>query len=172
MDAVELVSGDGHWQEISHCLPMKFDRYESVSNIKLDIVTAERVIFSDDVDVIVAPGIEGQLGVLPHHAPLMTILQPGELLIKKKGGEEFSLAITGGFLEVRPDRVVILADAAERADEIDIARAEEAKRRAQEWLSRPMPEVDAARADAALRRALMRLTVAQRRRKRRPRTSP
>lgn len=171
MDAVELVPGDGHWQEISHCLPMKFDRYESVSNIKLDIVTAERVIFSDDVDVIVAPGIEGQLGVLPHHAPLMTILQPGELLIKKKGGEEFSLAITGGFLEVRPDRVVILADAAERADEIDIARAEEAKRRAQEWLSRPMPDVDAARADAALRRALMRLTVAQRRRKRRLQTS-
>ncbi len=150
---------------------MKFDRYESVSNIKLDIVTAERVVFSDDVDVIVAPGIEGQLGVLPHHAPLMTILQSGELLIKK-GGEEFSLAITGGFLEVRPDRVVILADAAERADEIDIARAEEAKRRAQEWLSRPMPDVDAARADAALRRALMRLTVAQRRRKRRPQTSP
>ena len=172
MDAVELVPGDGHWQEISHCLPMKFDRYESVSNIKLDIVTAERVVFSDDVDVIVAPGIEGQLGVLPHHAPLMTILQPGELLIKK-GGEEFSLAITGGFLEVRPDRVVILADAAERADEIDIARAEEAKRRAQEWLSRPMPDVDAAaRAEAALRRALMRLTVAQRRRKRRPQTSP
>lgn len=172
MDAVELVPGDGHRQEISHCLPMKFDRYESVSNIKLDIVTAERVVFSDDVDVIVAPGIEGQLGVLPHHAPLMTILQPGELLIKK-GGEEFSLAITGGFLEVRPDRVVILADAAERADEIDIARAEEAKRRAQEWLSRPMPDVDAAaRAEAALRRALMRLTVAQRRRKRRPQTSP
>lgn len=172
MDAVELVPGDGHRQEISHCLPMKFDGYENVSNIKLDIVTAERVVFSDDVDVIVAPGIEGQLGVLPHHAPLMTILQPGELLIKK-GGEEFSLAITGGFLEVRPDRVVILADAAERADEIDIARAEEAKRRAQEWLSRPMPDVDAAaRAEAALRRALMRITVAQRRRKRRPPTSP
>jgi len=140
-----------------------------MATTKLDIVTAERVVFSDDVDVIVAPGIEGQLGILPHHAPLMTMLQPGELLIRK-GGEEFSLAITGGFLEVRPDRVVILADAAERADEIDIARAEEAKRRAQERLSRRVPDVDAARTEAALRRALMRLEVAGRRRKRRPQT--
>ena len=140
-----------------------------MATTKLDIVTAERVVFSDDVDVIVAPGIEGQLGILPHHAPLMTMLQPGELLIRK-GGEEFSLAITGGFLEVRPDRVVILADAAERAEEIDIARAEEAKRRAQEQLSRRAPDVDAARTEAALRRALMRLEVAGRRRKRRPQT--
>jgi len=138
-----------------------------MATTKLDIVTAERVVFSDDVDVVVAPGIEGQLGILPHHAPLMTMLQPGELLIRK-GGEEFSLAITGGFLEVRPDRVVILADAAERAEEIDIARAEEAKRRAQEQLSRRAPDADAARTEAALRRALMRLEVAQRRRKRRP----
>jgi len=140
-----------------------------MATTKLDIVTAERVVFSDDVDVIVAPGIEGQLGILPHHAPLMAMLQPGELLIRK-GGEEFSLAITGGFLEVRPDRVVILADAAERAEEIDIARAEEAKRRAQEQLSRRAPDVDAARTEAALRRALMRLEVAGRRRKRRPQT--
>jgi len=137
---------------------------------RLDIVTAERVVFSDDVDIVVAPGIEGQLGILPHHAPLMTMLQPGELLVRK-GGEEFSLAITGGFLEVRPDRVIILADAAERAEEIDIARAEEAKRRAEEQLSRRIPEVDAARAEASLHRALARLEVAERRRKRRPRTS-
>jgi len=138
-----------------------------MSTIKLDIVTAEQVVYSDDVDIIVAPGIEGQLGILPHHAPLMTTLQPGELRLRK-GGEEFSLAITGGFLEVRPDRVIVLADAAERAEEIDVARAEEAKRRAQGQLIRRPPEVDAARAEAALRRSLTRLKVAERRRKRRP----
>ena len=138
-----------------------------MSPIKLDIVTAERVVFSDDVDVIVDPGIEGQLGILPHHAPLMTMLKPGELLVRKNG-EEFSLVITGGFLEVRPDRVIVLADAAERVEEIDMARAEEAKRRAQERLKERPPEVDAARAQAALLRALARLDVAQRRRKRRP----
>jgi F-type H+-transporting ATPase subunit epsilon len=132
---------------------------------RLEIVSAERVVFSDDVDVVVAPGVEGQLGILPHHAPLMTMLLPGELRVRK-GGEEFYLAISGGFLEVRPDRVIVLADAAERAEEIDIARAEAAKRRAEERLKHPTPEIDAARAEAALRRALARLQVVQRRRRR------
>lgn len=136
-----------------------------MASIRLDIVTAERVVYSDDVDLVVAPGIEGQLGILPHHAPLMTILQVGELRVKK-GREEFSLAISGGFLEVRPDRVIILADAAERAEEIDIARAEEAKRRAEEQLSHHPPEVDAARTEIALRRALTRLKIVEKRRKR------
>ena len=139
-----------------------------MSSIRLDIVTAERVVFSEDVDVIVAPGVEGQLGILPHHAPLMTVLQPGELLVKK-GGEEFSLVISGGFLEVRPDRVIVLADTAERAEEIDLARAEEAKRRAQErLLEHRAPGIDAARAEAALRRSLARLKVVEKRKKRRP----
>ncbi len=137
-----------------------------MTGIKLDIVTAERVVYSDEVDVVVAPGIEGQLGILPHHAPLMTTLQPGELRVKK-GSEEFSLVICGGFLEVRPDRTIILADAAERAEEIDIARAEEAKRRAEERLrERHAPGVDAAQIEASLRRALARLKVAGMRRKR------
>ncbi len=140
-----------------------------MSSIKLDIVTAERMVFSEDVEVVVAPGVEGQLGILPHHAPLMTVLQPGELRARK-GGEELILAITGGFLEVRPDRVIVLADAAERAEEIDIARAEEAKRRAQEQLREHTPGVDLFRAEAGLRRALARLEVVQRRRKRRPGT--
>jgi len=139
-----------------------------MSSLKLDIVTAERVVYSDEADVVVAPGIDGQLGILPHHAPLMTTLQPGELRVRK-GGEEFSLAISGGFLEVRPDRVIILADAAERAEEIDVSRAEEAKRRAEELLRHPTPEVDVARADAAMRRALARLQVVEQRRKRKPR---
>lgn len=141
-----------------------------MATTRLEIVTAERVVFSEDVDVVIAPGIEGQLGVLPHHSPLMTTLEPGELLVRK-GGEEFSLAITGGFLEVRPDRIIILADAAERVEEIDVARAEEAKRRAEERLKEHAPEVDMLRAEAALRRSLMRLEVAARRR-RRSRTQP
>lgn len=137
-----------------------------MATIRLDIVTAERQVFSEDVDIVVAPGVEGQLGILPHHAPLMTMLQPGELVIRK-GGQEFYLAVSGGFLEVRPDRVIILADAAERADEIDLARAEEARHRAQEQLEHRISDVDTARAEAAMQRALARITVAQRRRRRR-----
>jgi F-type H+-transporting ATPase subunit epsilon len=135
-----------------------------MAKTRLEIVSAERVVFSEDVEVVVAPGVEGQLGILPHHAPLMTILLPGELLVRR-GGEEFFLAISGGFLEVRPDRVIVLADAAERVEEIDIARAEEAKRRAEERLAHPTAEVDTARAEAALRRALARLQVVARRRR-------
>ena len=138
-----------------------------MAGIRLDIVTAERQVYSDEVDVIVAPGVEGELGILPHHTPLMTTLQPGELRVRQ-GGQEFSMAISGGFLEVRPDRVTILADAAERAEEIDMARAEEAKRRAEERLRHPPAEADAARAEAALRRSLVRIKVGEKRRRRRP----
>ena len=134
--------------------------------VKLDIVTAEQLVYSDDVDIVVAPGIDGELAVLPHHAPLMTMLKPGELLVRK-GGEEILMAITGGFLEVRPDRVTILADAAERAEDIDAARAEEAKRRAEERLSGKLSESDMVRAEGALRRSLLRLRVAEKRRRRR-----
>jgi F-type H+-transporting ATPase subunit epsilon len=136
-----------------------------MATTRLEIVTAERVVFSEDVDVVIAPGVEGQLGVLPNHAPLMTTLMPGELLVRK-GGEEFALAITGGFVEVRPDRIIVLADAAERVEEIDVARAEEARRRAEERLKEPATEVDLLRAEAALRRSLARLQVAARRRRR------
>ncbi|MFC1916594.1 F0F1 ATP synthase subunit epsilon [Chloroflexota bacterium] len=138
-----------------------------MASIKLDIVTVEQEVYSEDVDGIVAPGVEGQLGILPHHTPLMTTLQAGELLIRQ-GGEEFILAISGGFLEVRPDRIIVLADTAERAEEIDIARAEEAKHRAEERLKERLPGTDTARVEAALRRSIARLQVAQRRRKRKP----
>jgi F-type H+-transporting ATPase subunit epsilon len=137
-----------------------------MASIRLDIVTAERQVFSDDVDVVVAPGIEGEMAILPHHAPLMTTLKLGELRVRK-GGEELSLAVTGGFLEVRPDRITILADAAERSEEIDIARAEAAKRRAEERLSHLGAGVDGARAEAALRRAMIRIKVGEKRRRRR-----
>ena len=139
-----------------------------MANIRLDVVTTERTVYSEDVDMVIAPGVEGQLGILPHHTPLMTMLEPGEL-IARKGAEEFSLAISGGFLEVRPDRVIVLADSAERAEEIDVARAEEAKKRAEQQMEeRYAPTVDAARVEASLRRSLIRLKVATRRRKKRP----
>jgi F-type H+-transporting ATPase subunit epsilon len=141
-----------------------------VATFKLEIVTAERMIFSDDVSAVLAWGVEGQLGILPHHAPLMTMLQPGDLMIRKDKEEEY-LAISGGFLEVRPDKVIILADACERIDEIDIARAEEAKRRAQETLKAGPLTVDAASAQAALRRSLARLKVAERKRRQPPRVA-
>ncbi|MFC1968307.1 F0F1 ATP synthase subunit epsilon [Chloroflexota bacterium] len=136
-----------------------------MSTTKLEIVTAEKVLYSEDVEVVIAPGVEGELGILPHHAPLMTILEQGELRFRR-GGEEFALAISGGFLEVRGDKVVVLADAAERADEIDMSRAEEAKRRAQERLALRPPGIDMARAEAALHRSLVRLKVAGKRRRR------
>lgn len=134
--------------------------------IKIEIVTAEKLVYSDTVDMVIAPGIEGELGILPHHTPLMTLLKPGDLRVKK-GNDEYDLAVTGGFLEVRPDRVIVLADAAERAEEIDEARAEAAKKRAQDRLAHITPETDKARAEAALRRALIRLEVVEKRKKRR-----
>jgi len=137
--------------------------------IRFEIVTAERVVYSEDVDVVVAPGIQGQLAILPHHAPLMTMLQPGELMVRK-GTEEQSMFVSGGFLEVRADKVVVLADAAERADEIDTARAEAAKRRAEERIGQYPAHMDHARAEAALLRSLMRLKVAEKGRKKRPQT--
>ncbi|MEA3442214.1 MAG: F0F1 ATP synthase subunit epsilon [Chloroflexota bacterium] len=133
---------------------------------KLEVVTAERMVFSGEVNEVVVWGVEGQLGILPHHAPLMTMLQPGDLLMKKDGEEQY-LAVSGGFLEVRPDKVVILADACERAEEIDIVRAEAAKRRAEETLKVAPSKVDAVAAEAALRRSLSRLKVAERKRRKR-----
>jgi len=139
-----------------------------VATFRLEIVTAERLVFSEDIDALVAWGVEGQLGILPHHAPLMTMLQPGDLMIRKNKEEEY-LAISGGFLEVRPDKVIILADACERVDEIDIARAEEAKKRAQETMRSAPLSVDAGVAEAALRRSMARLKAAQKRRRQPPR---
>ena len=136
-----------------------------MATIKLEIVTPEKMVFSDDVDVVLAWGLEGQLGILPHHAPLMTILQSGDLVFRR-GGKEEALTISGGFLEVRPDKVVVLADACERAEEIDVARAEAAKKRAEEALKEAKTMVDAAAAEAALRRSLVRLKAVEKIRRR------
>jgi F-type H+-transporting ATPase subunit epsilon len=137
-----------------------------MSPIKLDVVTAERQVYSDEVDILLAPGIEGQLGILPHHAPLMTILSAGEM-VAQNGDSGICWAISGGFLEVQPDRIIVLADTAERDDEIDLARAEEAKTRAEERLKERTSGIDVSRAEAALQRSLVRLQVGQRRRRRR-----
>ena len=133
--------------------------------MKLEIVTGERLVYSGDVEVLVAPGIEGELGILPHHAPLLTMLQPGEIRIVVDGQEEF-MVISGGFLEVLANTVTILADTAERADEIDEERAQEAVKRAQERLSGQLAADDLERALASIRRAQARVHVARRRRSR------
>jgi F-type H+-transporting ATPase subunit epsilon len=135
--------------------------------LKVEIVTAERLVYSEEgVDRLIVPGVEGELGVLTLHAPLLTMIQPGVMRIVKEG-DEVEMAITGGFIEVRDNRVTILADSAERAEEIDEARAEEARGRAQRLLEERKAEVDLARAEASLRRALVRLKTAERRRRRR-----
>ncbi|MFH1140780.1 MAG: F0F1 ATP synthase subunit epsilon [Chloroflexota bacterium] len=132
--------------------------------MQLEIVTAERLVYSDQVNCVVAPGIEGELGILPHHAPLLTTLQAGELRIMKEGQPDTYLAISSGFLEVMANRVVVLADTAERADEIDEARAQDAMQRAQERLEHRAADIDLERALASMRRAQTRLKVVRRRR--------
>lgn len=138
-----------------------------MATMQFEMVTAERVLFSGEVDSVVAPGAAGELGILPHHAPLLTTLSPGELRIRHGGQEQF-LAVTGGFLEVLDNRVTILADAAEQADEILLERAEEAMRRAEERISARESDMDLQQALAALRRAQVRVAVARRRRTRGP----
>ena len=134
--------------------------------LSVHIVTAEREVFTEDgVDEVVVPGIEGELTVLPEHAPLLTMIKPGVMRIVKSG-EEIDMAITGGFIEVRQDRVTILADAAERAEEIDTVRAEEARRQAERALEEREADVDLAAAAAMLQRSLMRLKAVERRRRR------
>jgi len=128
--------------------------------LSVHVVTAEREIYTEDgVDEVIAPGIQGELTVLPQHAALLTMIKPGILRLVK-GGEETDVAITGGFLEVKDDRVTILADAAERAEEIDTVRAEEARRRAERALEERGDTVDLVAAAASLQRSLLRLRPA------------
>lgn len=138
-----------------------------MAKLTVEIVTGERVVFTEsDVDMVVAPGTDGSLGILPKHAPLITTLAQGELRVKK-GGSEQSLVVFGGFMEVTGDKVIVLADSAERAEEIDVARAEAARRRVEELIRERANTVDMAEAELALRRAAIRLQVGQRRRGRR-----
>ena len=136
----------------------------------LEIVTPERLAYSDTVDSVQLPGIEGELGVLPHHAPLVSMLGVGELRIRKGGAEE-SFAIAGGFLQVRPDRVVVMAETADMASEINLERAQEARREAERALEgvAQADAVDLAAARAQLQQALLRIRVAERRHREGPR---
>jgi F-type H+-transporting ATPase subunit epsilon len=135
-----------------------------MAKLTVEIVTGERVVFTEtDVDMVIAPGSDGTLGILPKHAPLITTLAQGELRVKK-GGNEQSLVVFGGFMEVTPDRVIVLADSAERAEEIDVARAEAARQRAQAAIANRGAAMDLAKSELALRRAAIRLQVGQRRR--------
>ena len=136
-----------------------------MATMLFEMVTAEKLLFSDQVESIVAPGEAGELGILPHHAPLLTLLRPGELRVTQDGQEQ-SIVITGGFLEVLDNKVTVLADAAERAEEIELERAEEAVRRAEERIATRDADLDLERALGSLRRAQVRVTVARRRRSR------
>ncbi len=133
--------------------------------LQLNIATADRIVLSEEVDMVIAPGAAGELGVLPHHEPLLTTLKPGELRVLQNGQWD-ALAVAGGFLQVDPRGVTVLADAAERVDEIDEARAEEARRRAEAGLQNAPADDQQARveAQAALLRAIARINVVQRRR--------
>jgi len=130
--------------------------------LTLEVATPQRLVVADAADEVVVPGVEGYFGVLPGHAPFLTTLGIGELSYRR-GQEEFHLAVAGGFCEVRDDKVIVLADTAERPAEIDRARAERARQRAEQRLAgRAGDEVDYARAAAALARAMTRLQVASR----------
>jgi F-type H+-transporting ATPase subunit epsilon len=141
-------------------------------SILLEIVTPERLAYSDTVDSVQLPGVEGELGVLPGHAPLVSMLGVGELRIRKAGAEEI-FAIVGGFLQVRPDKVVVMAETADLAGEIDLERAQEARREAERALESGYHEgADLAAARAQLQQALLRIRVAERRHREGPRHRP
>ena len=133
-----------------------------MATFKLDIVTAERVVSSDEVEILVAPGIDGELAILPHHAPLLTVLKPGEIRVVKDGHDTY-IAVSGGFMEVMPTKVTILADTAERVEEIE--RAEVALRRAEERIAAAPAAADLERALASIRKSQARINVVRRRRR-------
>lgn len=135
------------------------------AHLTLEIVTPDRAVVTERVDEVEIPGAEGYFGVLPGHTPLLAMLKVGELWYRK-GSEKFYLSIAFGFAEILPDRVTILAQLAERPEEIDVARAEAARRRAEERLAKPAPDVDFERARIALMKSLIRIQVSTRARTR------
>ncbi len=137
-----------------------------MAKLNVDIVTVEGRRFQGEADFVVAPGVEGELGILPQHIPLLTPLATGTVKVRNNNEEQFFF-VSGGFLEVRPDQVTVLADTAERAEDIDEARAEEARRRAQSLLEQRLTAADVAAASVALARAETRLRIAELRRRRR-----
>ncbi|MGQ9701924.1 MAG: F0F1 ATP synthase subunit epsilon [bacterium] len=131
----------------------------------LEIVTPERLVYAQDVDVLTVPTIQGEISILAKHVPLVSIISPGEIKIKNDNEIEY-MAISGGFVQVLPNKVIILADTAERAEEIDIERAEQARQRAQKLMEEKRGDkISHAEAMAAFQRALIRIKVGQRKRK-------
>ncbi len=135
--------------------------------IRCEIVTQDRSLYEGEADIVIAPGAEGELGILPNHAPLLTTLEFGVLIVRHKDQEE-AFAIAGGILEVRPDVITVLADVGERVDEIDLTRAEAARERAQKYLQEgPPPDTDEyLRIQDALRRSRVRIDAVKRFKKR------
>ena len=137
--------------------------------LQLEIVTPEKLAYEDEVDSVQLPGSEGELGILPHHAPLVSTLGAGELRLRKGSEDEF-FAIVGGFLQVLPDKVVVMAETADMASEIDLEKAQEARRKAEQALEGGFVEgADLAAARASLQSALIRIRVAERRHREGPR---
>lgn len=132
-----------------------------MSKMMIEIVTPERVVYSGEATMVIARGVEGELGILPNHTPLVTPLKIAPVRIKQEGDKETIIAVSGGFMEVRGQTVTILAEAAEQSDSIDTARAELAKQRAENRLNEKIPDLDVQRAEYALQRAIVRLDVAR-----------
>ncbi len=145
-----------------------------MAKLALEIVSIERRVWEDDdLDMVILPGAAGELGVLPRHTPLLTALKPGIIVMRKNGVDEL-FAVGGGFADVRPNKVVVLADSAEAAEEIDLERAEEARRRAEQMLAEGVSESGPSLAAlrAALARSQVRLKVARRRGRGIPSSNP
>ena len=134
--------------------------------LKCEIITQERKLYEEEVDIVIAPSIEGEMGILPRHAPLIAVLDYGELVVRR-GGVEEAFAIGGGVIQVTPDHVLVLADSAEQAEEIDMARARDARKRAEKMMEEGAPEdpVALAALEAAIRRANLRMKVGRKRRR-------
>lgn len=138
-----------------------------MNRLQCEIVTAERKVYAGEVLEVVAATSSGQVAILPLHAPLLSSLVPGEIRLVLSDEEDLLFAVGGGFMEVRDNKVIILADSAERADEIDAERAHRARERAEELLRQKASDLEFARAEAAMRRAMVRLKVVERARTRR-----
>jgi F-type H+-transporting ATPase subunit epsilon len=132
------------------------------ATILLRVVTPNRLVVREDVEEVQVPGLDGYLGILPSHAPLLSELKPGEITYRH-GRELTKLAVSGGFLEVLPEQITVLAETAERPEEIDVARAQAAKERAEKRLRGNDPETDVVRATIALERALIRIQLVSKR---------
>jgi F-type H+-transporting ATPase subunit epsilon len=134
-----------------------------MATLKLEIVTPEAQIYSEDVDMVTLPGIEGEMGIYPMHVPLMTQIAPGEIVVRKNG-QDHHLAVGEGFVEITGDRVAIMSDMAIKAENIDEAKAEEARKRAEARLAEKLDDEESALVSAALARSLAQLKVKRRNR--------